>query len=271
MRKILVVGFILAGFVFMSAISHAAPVGNIAKPAMLKSEWLSKGDDKPTFGLIGEGEFDVAYDVDIEGALGDTEFESVGGKLGLVCFEKFILYGSLGTAVFEQEFDSGGRDVRLESDVGLAWGLGGTVIAYETTLEEFDNSILRIGLDGRFRFTDVDVESVREDTVTYDPAAGDINGEGLTYRDWQVAAAASMQWGNWTNFIPYIGAKYSHVETDATVEVGPRVHHLINAESENHVGVFVGTDIIIVDNFSVNVEGRFIDEEAFSFGAALRF
>jgi len=271
MKKTLFVGLIVISLLFISFVVNAAPVGNIAKPAMLKSVFFNQGEEKPVLGFIGEGEFDITDNVNIQGCSNDTEFESLGGKLGLVLLDRIILYGSLGTAVFNAEFDSNGRNVRIESDVGTSWGFGGTAIAYEKMLPGFDNSILRIGVDGRFRVTDLKVESIVEDTTTYYPDNADINGEGLSYWDWQVALAASLQLGILENFIPYAGVKYSNCEADATTEVGPRVHHLLDAESEDNLGIFVGTDIVIADYLSVNIEGRFIDEEAVSFGAAVRF
>ena len=44
------------------------------------------------------------------------------------------------------------------------------------------------------------------------------------------------------------------------------------SEADKNFGIFLGTDIYVIPNkFSVNIEGRFIDETAFTIGANYKF
>jgi hypothetical protein len=63
-------------------------------------------------------------------------------------------------------------------------------------------------------------------------------------------------------FIPYVGVKYS----DAKLTSGEP-----KEVADENVGVFVGTDFSITDSLVLNVEGRFVDETAVSFGVTYEF
>ena len=64
-------------------------------------------------------------------------------------------------------------------------------------------------------------------------------------------------------FVPYAGVKYSDVQIE--MDGGETLN------AENNVGVFVGADFKFNPTFSLNMEGRFIDETAMSLAAAFTF
>ena len=67
-----------------------------------------------------------------------------------------------------------------------------------------------------------------------------------------------------------LGVKYS--DSDGEGRAATRGITIIeNLDADDNFGVFVGADIILIDSISVNVEGRFVDEEALSVGCAVRF
>jgi len=83
-----------------------------------------------------------------------------------------------------------------------------------------------------------------------------------------VAAAVSLQWDR---FIPYAGVRYFDFDSTAEATIGGVKFEDDSAEPEHNVGIFVGTDVLITDSVSFNVEGRLIDEEAVTLGCAVRF
>ena len=98
---------------------------------------------------------------------------------------------------------------------------------------------------------------------------GDFVGEGdkITIQEWQVAPYVGYKIGN---FIPYLGVKYSDLRAKAEWG-GPDAGNWEKAKADDNFGVFLGTDYKIGKNFSLNIEGRFVDETAMSFGATYKF
>ena len=270
MTKLCSVIILCAALVLIPFAAYAAPVGNIAKPAMLKSLILSKGNDEATFGVIAEGEFDFVNEINVKDDPGgsDSELGFLGGKLGLTLFKKFVIYGTLAGAWYEESFTDEGSSVKIESDKDISYGVGATAILYEKELSSFDNSILRLGVDGRFRFTDVDVDKVIIGGVTYTLPSGSVSNMSLEYSDWHIAGEVSLQW---KRLIPYFGVRYFDFDSTAKATVSGTTYEDTGSKPKSHVGVFVGTDLVVFDSMSLNVEGRFIDEEAITVGCAVQF
>ena len=244
---------------------HAAPVGNIARPSILKSV---AGTENRELSIIGEGEFDFTFDTKIKDSDGDSEYSFWGGKLGVVFQDKYIVYGLLGAAKFEEAFTSSGSKVEIESEVDLTWGIGATLLLYETVLTDFNNCTLRFGTDAKYRSSEIDVDKVIIDGTSYDLPSGDVTSIALEYSDWQVAAEVSLQWNQ---FVPYLGVKYSDLDATTKATISGTEYSDSDIERDSNFGVFLGTDVIIADSVALNVEGRFIDEEALSLGCAVKF
>ena len=242
---------------------NAAPVGNIAKPAMLKS--VIKLDKDAEAGGIVEGEFDIGNDRKIKDEDGDTEFRCYGGKIGAIFQNKFILYGLLGNATYKEAFTDQGSNVKIESKEDLAWGFGATAILYEMELK---NSILRFGVDGRWRKTSLDIDKITIDNTVYTIPSGSVTNMSLDYSEWQFAGAASLEW---SKLVPYVGVKYSKIDATAKATVSGTNYADSDIKLKNSVGIFAGCDFLVMDSVSVNVEGRFVDEEAMTIGIAVRF
>lgn len=84
-----------------------------------------------------------------------------------------------------------------------------------------------------------------------------------TVQEWQIAPYVAKKLGS---FVPYFGVKYSDQREEYKDEDGK-----IKFKADDNFGVFVGTDYNIGKNFSLNIEGRFVDETAMSFGATYKF
>lgn len=102
------------------------------------------------------------------------------------------------------------------------------------------------------------------DTVSYGSAEEEMNWTAkLTVQEWQIAPYIAKKIGN---FIPYFGVKYSDMRGQYKDE-----DMKIKFKADDNFGLFLGTDYKIGKNLSLNIEGRFIDETAMSFGATYRF
>lgn len=256
--------FVLIGVSFV----YAAPVGNIAKPAMLKSAVISKDAEKPNMGVIVEGEFDFVSNMKLKDSDSKDKYRFLGSKLDLVLMDKVIVYGLLGGAYYETKFNDEGSEVKIETKNDLAWGIGATAILYETKIEQFGSPTLRFGVDGRYRSTELDVDKIIIDGTEYKIPSGSVTAVSIEYKDWQIAGEVSSQWGR---FIPYVGVKYSDMDAKASMTVSGTTYTDDNFKLKHNVGVFVGADLLALDSMSLNVEGRFINEEALTLGCAVRF
>lgn len=93
--------------------------------------------------------------------------------------------------------------------------------------------------------------------------AGEWKGK-TTFYEWHVAPYVAKKLGN---FVPYLGVRYSDARLEDKDEWGTKT----KIKADNNVGVFLGTDYKLGDSWKINLEGRFIDETAMSFGATYRF
>jgi len=82
-----------------------------------------------------------------------------------------------------------------------------------------------------------------------------------TISEWHVAPFIAKDFGK---FVPYIGIKYSDMKIDM-LENSDRL------QATDNWGAFVGADFKFNKNFSLNLEGRFIDENAASLAANFTF
>jgi outer membrane protein W len=101
-----------------------------------------------------------------------------------------------------------------------------------------------------------------------DPADTDSWHGKMTFQEWQVAPYIAKKIGN---FVPYLGVKYSDLRIKEKSVDDDGDEDTIKWKADDNVGVFVGTDYKIADNWKLNLEGRFVDETAMSVGATYRF
>jgi hypothetical protein len=255
-------------FVFSSGSIYAAPVGNIAAPSLLKKGIIyDKGD--MDFTVTASGEIDLTFDQKFDNQDNSTEYYFFGMKAGLLVAERFMPYAMLGGASADkQQFQIGGRKVRWDTDYDYAWGLGCTAMLFEKKLSNLNKGILRIGIDGKYRQSDLDVKKIKIDDNTALKAT-DPNVNAATYelRQWQAALGVSYQIDQ---IVPYFGVKYSGSGGKATAAVEGD-DFTYKFDNRYKVGMFVGGDLVVNDSFTLNIEGRFIDETALTLSGATRF
>lgn len=89
-----------------------------------------------------------------------------------------------------------------------------------------------------------------------------------TFQEWQIAPYVAKKIGN---FVPYLGIKYSDLRIKEKSSDDDGDEGWMRLKADDNVGVFVGTDYKIADNWKLNLEGRFVDETAISFGVTYKF
>jgi len=256
MKKLfLLLAFLVA--VTMADLGWTAPVGNLASPKLLSSKWLQSEESSIKAG----GEIDLVLDGKLEG-MDDTELNFYSAKIGLTLADKVDVYGILGAAdgEYEETYDS--TKVSWETETEFAWGMGCTVL-----LHEFENGII-LGFDGKYRITEPDVDRLIVGGTTYDIPSGSVTNVSIEHEEWQVALGLAKQFGM---FIPYGGVKYSDAEATMRSTVSGTTYSSEGVNRADNVGIFVGCDIVSSENILLNAEGRFIDEEAVSFAATIKF
>jgi hypothetical protein len=181
----------------------------------------------------------------ITGSFGIFDFLDIYVKLGAVDYEFESDSFTLGT------FDG---DIHGESERGFAYG-GGLKGAYT-----FKNGLL-IGGDLQY------VRQKQDARVTFTaPGGAGVTDTGkVTLEEWHVAPFVGLKIGD---FIPYAGVKYSDLKLKARGEIFIQESKL---EADDHLGTFIGLTYGGIDKLKLYLEGRFIDETAFSFGLTYRF
>ena len=87
-------------------------------------------------------------------------------------------------------------------------------------------------------------------------------------QEWHVAPYLAKKMANFT---PYFGAKYSELRLTQAEPNDPKRWNNLVFNADSNVGVFTGIDWNFVKNFTLNIEGRFVDETAISIGTEYRF
>jgi len=254
MKRLWILGLVTV-FCFAYSVAIAAPVGNPAKPI------LEKGDTPFKVGT----ELDFVTERDLDVSDEDVTVENLNwyaGKISYALADRVEPYVLLGAANGEFSEKFSGVDLKYETETAFAWGVGATVL-----LKEFNNGI-RLGLDGRYRQAEPDIDKVTLNGVSYSPGDVGISGLSAEYKEWQVALGISKELGQ---FVPYGGIKYNDVEASLKATISGTTYTTDDINSDGVVGIFVGCDFLPTKNFSIGVEGRFIDETAFTVSANYRF
>jgi len=268
MRKVLTLSILLL-FVFCTVTAYATPVGNIAVPDMVKKGLVTKGGHNQ-FSIMVTPEVDLTYDRNMKDQAKDTEYSFYGSRAGVVFNNKAYIYGLFGAADAQHKYKISGEQVEWDTETGFAWGAGATLIIYEKEITFRDKGILRIGIDGRYRNSNLDIDKVTvgtDSTTSYDSSDSALTAKKFEFEEWQAALGISFQFDRLS---PYVGVKYS----DATGKVKATVsgtEYSYDPDPKSNIGFFGGLDILFSEYFSVNVEARVLDEKAFSGGSTIRF
>ncbi len=207
----------------------------------------------------------------LKGTVGVHPNVDIFVKLGMADADWKLTEKSPGEPDSKSEFDG---------DWDLAYGIGAKAKIFQTPgglRIMADAQYLRYEVDGKLK---IDGKEIDQDFLAglqeVDPSATFSSTKKTKIQEWQVALYANKTIGN---FSPYGGVKYSDFKADLELNgsgqvLGEPFSMKIDGKSEadKNFGVFLGTDIYVIPNkFSVNIEGRFIDETAFTIGANYKF
>ena len=196
------------------------------------------------------------------------------------------VYVKAGAADAEGEFDINSppdpvEKIKTDLDTDFAWGVGakaclwgcaGTgprILADLQYLQYKPDTTLTV--DGVDLATAQQQEFIAAGATT---AAVSVDAE-TEIKEWQLALLAAWTVNQWR---PYVGVKYSDMETDTDVKLNGQANGVpftgdfdVQFEADDNVGAFVGTDFIVNPTLSWAVEGRCVDETAFTIGLNWKF
>lgn len=251
-------------FMFVTE-AYAAPVGNIASPSLLKRGLFSQGK-RDLVGYFIATEYDFVADRNLVAQTDDAELRLYGGRAGVILWDRVMAYGLAGTAQADQEYTFANNKVGWETDLDFAWGVGATLLLYEAPLHDI-GGVLNIGIDGKYRRFDLDVSEVTVNGVEYGSSNAGLTDTDFEMYEWQIAMGISYRA---EKFVTYGGIKISDVGGNLSATIpGNTFYHTM--DSADNFGLFIGAEYLIMDGFSLGVEGRFIDETAISTIAKARY
>jgi len=248
---------------FLFGIVYAAPVNLPSSIKGLKGKiWNHEYDLEQIEVSVGV-EADFVAERELDELDAEVEGNLYTAKLIFSSAEKFDFYVNLGQAQdVKYKATILGSDVEFDLEDEFIWGAG---ISYAFTS---DDDSFQIGVDAKYRqITDIDYDSITIDGTTYKKSQ--LGGKtAAKWKEWQVALIISKKFNY---FVPYAGVKYSDVDASAKAIVSGTTYDLGSTDSESKVGIFVGCSIIPIEQFSIDLEARFIDETAFTARVSFKF
>ena len=267
---IIVLGVSLVGF--------AGTVGNPASPDTLKGAGVFNLKQSKNIPIETGVDVEILFDRDIKGdKASSAKFDSgqwYMAKIAFTMFDRIEPYVKLGAAHLEATWkatDMSDIEAKLESDTGFAWGLGAKALIWD-----FKQPKIKLISDGFYRVADLDGHKGKLHSA---PATIDTSKSKIAISEWQIALLAATEIdmakseAGISKLVPYIGVKYSDMR-GALKLVTPAgsEYRVADMKADNNFGIVVGTDLVgSNDSFSVNLEGRFIDETAMTIGLAVLF
>ncbi len=193
---------------------------------------------------------------------GVQEFKTLGnfGAIKLVISDRVEIYSMLGTMsakISQKPYD--GIKIHYKANPHFAWSIGGrTILAY------WGNT--QLGMNAGYLRYQPHLNQIKVNGSTYSSS-----GAELQYWEWQVGAGVSHRIGM---LVPYVGGYYAQSEADflylnSLKSIIPGRHFLL--KSSKNPGVAVGCGFAPNRGFTVNVEGRFINQTALSASAEIKF
>jgi len=254
-------------FVFCFATTlYAAPIGITSEADARESELWPNKDLGLSVGFVADRVDKRAIDIDD----GEFEMDALMLRIGVSAINRFYLYVDIGEAQNMQYscYVNNGTKVIYDHEDDLLFGIGLNALAYR-----WDNG-LEVGVSGSYRKADMAPNEVNIEGVVYrkDELDSVRNGE---FTEWQVGC--ELAWKT-DYFIPYIGMKYSDVEVDGDVTLSNIQYNANGKNASNNIGAFLGFAITPTlpetygkEQLTINLEGRFIDEQAYTAGISYKF
>ena len=262
MKKYLLTALLVLG---CAAMVYAAPVGLTSEADLKEAElWADKN-----IGVSASFIYDAVSARAIDIDTGEFEMSALLARIGVSVLDRFNVYIDVGQAQdMQYKYVILGESYTADFDDETILGIGANALIYR-----WDNG-LEVGAGASYRQADMSLEQVTIDSNVYQKSALTLiqNGE---FEETQVAIEVAYKTDY---FAPYLGVKYSDVEVDSKFTVGGAERDASGKSSQKVIGAFAGLTIMPVldgveksENVTINIEGRFMDEEAISVGISYQF
>ncbi len=255
MKKILI-------FILINSIIISFPFGSLTAPVNVPGRPLLsiQANSKNPANVTLEGDFVVNRKLEEDVWITKANWATL--KVTEILMDgrvqPYFLLGALLDGEFKQKV--GSTDIKYKTDDAFTWGVGTTILVYEIT------DRLGLGLDVKYRQTNPFVAKVSIDGTSFSRNDDNVSLD-CDYAEWQVALGLC---GLSERFLGYGGIKYSDVRTLLKVEAGGiDTDDIVN--SAQNIGVFLGCEYTLTESTTIGVEGRFIDEEAYTIFMAVHF
>ncbi len=211
-------------------------------------------------------------DLDEDDDIGSAELEGQKYlmKLAYTINDRWEPYIKMGVSHLKSSWKEDGFQVKTRGENGFAFGIGGKALVRE--IPEYG---IRFTVDAQYLYTDPDIKSVHIEGVERTVSATEFK-----VSEWQLAGICSKEFiinGNSGNpatpysLVPYMGIAYTDSKTDVQFTSQGNSYDLGKPNSNDKFVFLTGCDVTSPENFSLNVEGRFIGETAASGGCTLKF
>ena len=260
-RRLLQLTSILTGNMILLLFFSVAMAGTIGNPtATVEQGSFRVGAE------IDLTERDIEVDDGGESLEAESNRYIVRGTYGIS--DQINVYAKLGMAdctVDEFEFDG-------DNEFTYGGGLKATI---------YDAGEVKIGLVAQLsHFSSED--TIWEKEGGYGGVSWEERGE-RELTSWEDEIAVGASYGGLGNFVPYGGIFYSRIDGEADYEQsGERYHYgsevhsysypeTSDFEESDSIGIFVGADYAVSEQFNLGAEARLINESSFSFWASYAF
>ncbi len=223
---------------------------------------------------------------DLRAPTGETADISMGhqghARISYALLDALQPYVKLGAAEFDQAFHNtnvvglGRRNIDLDYDWGFSWGAGVSGLYYLDRYPVNPSTGFFIGYAGEYLTSSNELGAASMSGAKATRVAGRARfeewyGAGFGGYTWELDGAGETPW----KLTAYAGGRYSDLRVtykglEFTVPAGT-ISNEGHERGKDRAGVFVGLAAQAGDHWRVNVEGRFIDEEAVTARATAKF
>jgi len=281
MRNIIAALFLLlfAGKAFAATVGSPAdmtvPEASIFTKTKAVNDTLDFYESKPDIKAGFDAEF--IFKRKLDGSPSDNRNMRIEGQnFGLKMSANFMNviepYVRIGTTNLTTKWEQHGQNIRVDAEPGFVLGGGAKVKVWE-----FENSGIKLTLDGQYRDFKTDVDKA---TIDGSAATASASDEIFEIKDWQMSLIVSKKFILPLNMqeyyiIPYGGLTYSDSDVNVhfTQNTTGLLYSTYNASDENNIGVVFGCDVMpsLLGWYLLSFELRFINETAFTLAGTVKF
>jgi hypothetical protein len=256
-------------FILLISFSFAAYVNNPASPKTTQNGFFTTSASWGSVRIGYEGDFitnaRLKQNSLRSNKIDDYDLDYNSGILTINFVNRCDFFASCGacktSANWRQEpTNSSFNNIEVLSKAQLGWSAGGKIILFE-----WINTSLGIG--GRYFYTKPNINYGLKDgsSISFDSKAYS------KFRSWQVDMCLSHRVDLFT---PYIGTKYLHTRAKikgANTTISDNLTGSLSMKNKDTFGLIFGVSISKGQVFTLNIEGRLVDEEAFGISGDIRF